>query len=95
MVAVIVMVDEDGVLAVPASVAVPSPLAVNVTPAGKTPLSVSEGAGEPVVVTVKEPGEFVVKVVLEPEVMAGGVCTTRLKPTECCAELLVPVMVTG
>jgi hypothetical protein len=95
LVAVMVMVDEEGDVAVPASVAVPLPLSVKVTPAGSAPVSVRAGVGEPVVVTVNEPAVLVVKVVLEPEVIAGGVCTTRLKPTECCAELLVPVMVTG
>ncbi len=38
---------------VPASVAVPSPLLVKVTPAGNVPCTDSTGAGKPLVVTVK------------------------------------------
>src|ERR1017187_1948688 len=41
-------------LGVPEIVAVPSPLSVNLTPAGSQSLLVIFGAGEPVVVTVKE-----------------------------------------
>ena len=40
---------------VPASVAVPSPLSTNVTPAGSAPVSVSAAVGNPVVVTVNVP----------------------------------------
>jgi hypothetical protein len=41
-------------LGVPEIVAVPSPLSVNLTPEGSRPVLVIVGAGEPVVVTVKE-----------------------------------------
>jgi hypothetical protein len=57
---------------VPDSVAVPSPLSLKVTPLGRFPLSVSAGAGGPVVVTVKVPAEPAVNVVLLAEVMAGA-----------------------
>jgi hypothetical protein len=40
---------------VPASVAVPSPLSVKLTPLGSAPDSDSDGDGEPVVLTVKPP----------------------------------------
>ena len=40
---------------IPASVAVPLPLSVKVNPPGTIPVSLSEGAGKPDVVTVKEP----------------------------------------
>jgi len=40
---------------VPAIVAVPVPLSANVTPLGREPVSFKEGAGLPVVVTVKVP----------------------------------------
>ncbi len=43
----------------------------NVTPAGKAPVALNVGAGLPVAVTVKEPDELTVKVVLLPLVMAG------------------------
>ena len=56
---------------VPARVAVPLPLSTNVTPEGRAPVSESEGFGNPAVVTVKDPADPSVKVVLAPEVMAG------------------------
>ena len=40
---------------VPLSVAVPPPLSVKVTPGGREPISVIDGAGSPVVVTVNDP----------------------------------------
>ena len=49
--------------AVPASVAVPSPLSTNVTPAGSVPVTLSAGVGVPCVVTVKVPGTSSVNVV--------------------------------
>ena len=59
---------------VPARVAVPLPLSVNVTPVGNVPLSVSVAGGvKPVVVTVNVPGVPTVKVVLLGLVMAGKV----------------------
>ena len=49
-----------------ASVAVPLPLSMNVTPLGRVPLSLSVGVGTPVAVTVNVPAMPVVNVV------AGG-----------------------
>jgi len=40
---------------VPPSVAVPFPLSTKVTPLGNAPVSVNDGVGDPVVVTVKKP----------------------------------------
>jgi len=60
---------------VPAVVGVPlsTPLAaVNVTPPGKVPLSVSVGVGVPVAVIVKEPAMPTVNVVLFALVKVGG-----------------------
>ena len=59
---------------VPPSVAVPFPLSLNVTPLGNAPDSVSDGAGAPVVVTVKFAGLPTVNVVLLALVMAGELC---------------------
>jgi hypothetical protein len=56
---------------VPANVAVPSPLSVNVTPLGSAPVSDNAGVGDPVVFTVKLPAESTVNVVLVPDVIAG------------------------
>ena len=39
----------------PAKFAVPSPLSMNVSPAGRAPVTVIAGAGYPVVVIVKNP----------------------------------------
>src|SRR5438105_1858556 len=62
---------------VPASVAVPPPLSVNVTPPGNAPLSVRLGSGEPVAVIVKVPTWPSVKADGLPVVaMAGGCPTT-------------------
>jgi hypothetical protein len=44
-------------------VAVPLPLSVKLTPVGSVPVSPSEGAGDPVVVTVKVPAVPTVKAV--------------------------------
>jgi hypothetical protein len=57
---------------VPLNVAVPFPLFTNVTPPGRAPVSVSEGFGVPVVVTVNVPAEPTVKVVLPALVIAGA-----------------------
>jgi len=43
------------VAGVPLNVAVPFPLSTNVTPLGSAPVSVSDGVGDPVAVTVKKP----------------------------------------
>src|SRR5215472_873275 len=61
---------------VPLSVAVPFPLFTNVTPLGSVPVSVSDGVGAPVVVTVKLPAAPTANVVLLALVIAGGVCAT-------------------
>jgi hypothetical protein len=60
---------------VPLCVGVPesSPPDVNVTPAGRAPVSLKVGAGEPVAVTVKVPAVPSVKVVLFTEVIRGAV----------------------
>ena len=47
----------------PARVAVPFPLSAKVTPSGKVPVSLKEGAGYPVVVTGKLPSDPAVNVV--------------------------------
>ena len=60
---------------VPAMVAVPLPLFVNVTALGSVPDLVKDGVGEPVVVTVKLPAEPTVKVVLFALVIVGAVET--------------------
>ena len=49
---------------VPLRVAVPLPLSMNVTPGGKVPDSVRDGAGRPVVVTENLPAVPTLKVVL-------------------------------
>jgi hypothetical protein len=61
------------VAGVPASVAVPFPLLVNVTPLGNVPVSLSVGVGLPVAVTVNVPAVPTVNVVLLPLVIAGAV----------------------
>jgi hypothetical protein len=81
---------------VPPSVAVPSPLFTNVTPFGSVPVSLSDGVGVPVVVTVKLPAVPTVKVVLFALVIAGAWFTVSVKlwvaavPTP-----LLAVIVTG
>jgi hypothetical protein len=60
---------------VPACAGLPlsTPVAeLKATPVGKAPLSVIVGVGEPVAVTVKEPGTPTVNVVLLALVIAGG-----------------------
>jgi hypothetical protein len=64
---------------VPAKVAVPFPLSLKVTPLGRVPVSLSDGAGKPAVVTVKLPADPSLKVVLLAEVMVGGPSTVRVK----------------
>jgi hypothetical protein len=54
-------------------------LLTKVTPVGRLPVSDRDEAGEPVVVTVKEPATCSVKVVLLAEVMAGAALTVRVK----------------
>ena len=57
---------------VPARVAVPFELFVNVTPVGSAPDSLSEGVGEPVAVTVNVPAVPIVNAVLLALVIAGA-----------------------
>ena len=57
---------------VPASVAVPSPLSVKVTPAGSDPDSVIAAVGLPVVVTVNDPAVPTVNVAELPLVIFGA-----------------------
>ena len=64
---------------VPASVAVPSPWSVNVSPGGTTPLTVSSGTGSPVVVSVKLPLVPATKLALAALVKAGFSWTTTLR----------------
>jgi hypothetical protein len=61
---------------VPLSVPVPFPLSLNVTPLGSAPVSLSEGVGVPVAVTVKLPAMPTVNVVLFALVIAGAACPT-------------------
>ena len=58
---------------VPLNVAVPFPLLTNVTPLGSAPVSVRDGVGDPVAVTVKLPAVATVNVVVLALVIAGGV----------------------
>ena len=64
---------------VPASVAVPSPLSVNVTPGGSAPVSDNVELGTPLVVTVKVPAWPAVKVVPAGLVIPGAWLTVRVK----------------
>jgi hypothetical protein len=57
---------------VPLRVPVPFPLSLNVTPLGSAPVSLSEGVGLPVVVTVKLPAVPTVNAVLFALVIAGA-----------------------
>ena len=69
---------------VPARVAVPLPLSVNVTPEGSAPVSDSVAAGEPVVVTLNEPLAPTVNVVALALVMAGAWFTVNVN--DCCTD---------
>jgi hypothetical protein len=77
--AVMVIGYEPPAVGVPASVAVPSPLSVKVTPVGSTPDSDSEAVGRPCVVTVSSPELPATKVVDEALVMLGAVSTVSVK----------------
>jgi len=57
---------------VPLKLAVPFPLSLNVTPFGGVPVSVRDGAGAPVAVTVKLPDPPIVKVIVLALVIAGA-----------------------
>ncbi len=80
--AVIVIGKVPPAVGVPASVAVPLLLLVNVTPAGSAPSSVIDIdalVGTPVVVTVKVPAWLIVKVVLFALVIVGAWFTVSVK----------------
>ena len=64
---------------VPASVAVPSPLSLNLTPRGSPPFSDKPGVGTPVVVTVRVPAWPTAKVVWSALVIPGAWLTVRVK----------------
>ena len=64
--------------AVPAIVAVPLPLSVNVIPAGSAPVSVSAGAGAPVVATVKLNGAPTIEDADAALVIAGATFSVRV-----------------
>ena len=66
-------------LGVPDNVAVPFPLSVKVTPLGSAPVSDTAGVGEPVEVTVNEPGLPAENVTLFADVIAGTWSTVRVK----------------
>ena len=67
------------VVGVAASVAVPSPLSVNVTPVGSVPFSDKVAVGTPVEVTVKVPAWPTVKAVPRRLVILGAWLTVRVK----------------
>ena len=66
---------------VPASVAVPSPLSVKVTPVGNVPVETTRAGlvGKPLVVTPKVPPTPTLNVVLSALVIAGAWSTVRVK----------------
>src|SRR5260370_809302 len=64
---------------VPLSVPAPLPLSRNVTPAGKAPLSVMLGVGNPVVVTLNVPAAPTWKVAAFALVIVGGWPTVSVK----------------
>src|SRR5205085_7199990 len=63
---------------VPAAALPPSTPALNVTPVGRTPLSVNVGAGKPVAVGLNVPGVPTVKMVLAADVNAGASLTVNV-----------------
>ena len=65
---------------VPASVAVPFPLSMNMIPLGRLPVSLKAGVGVPVDITVNMPAMPAVNVVLAPLVICGGVPVTVKAP---------------
>jgi hypothetical protein len=64
--------------AVPAIVALPLPLSVNVMPAGSAPVSVSAAAGAPVVATVKLNGAPTIEDADAALVIAGATFSVRV-----------------
>ncbi len=79
--------------AVPARVAVPLPLSLNVMPVGSAPDSVIAAVGLPVVVTENDPAVPTVKVAAPPLVMAGA-CRTVIVSV-CWTEPYALVAVSG
>ncbi len=80
---------------VPLSVPVPFPLSVKVTPLGSAPVSIRDGFGMPVVVTINVPRVPTVNVVLVALVMAGAWSTVSVKLCIVLPELLVALKVIG
>ena len=80
---------------VPPSVPLPFPLSLNVTPLGSVPVSVRDGVGVPVVVTVKLPAVPTVNVVLVALVITGAKFTTNVKVWLIVPAPLLAVIVIG
>lgn len=85
----------DAELGVPAMVAVPLPLLVNVTPEGSDPKSDRVGVGEPVVVTEKEKAVPAFTVSDEALVKAGAWPTVKVKLCFAVPDALVAEKVIG
>ena len=85
----------DGTAGVPLMVAVPSLLSLKLSPPGrKIPLT-STGAGDPVVLIVKEPGSPAVKTAVFGELKAGALPRVKIKFWVTVPVLLVAVRVMG
>ncbi len=80
---------------VPAMVAVPLPLSVKLTPAGREPVLVIAGVGAPVVVTVNEPAEPTANVAELALVNAGDWWTVRVNACWAVPAVLLAPRVTG
>ena len=95
-VAVKVIVNVPPALGIPLRVPEPLPLSTKVTPMGSAPDSVMPGKGDPVAVTVKNPGEPTANVALFALVMAGAwlaaALTVRVK--SCWEALPTPLSAT-
>ena len=83
------------VVGVPEMVAVPFPLSVKAIPDGRAPVSVSEGAGAALVVTVKDPAALRTKGAEAAEVKVGVPSTTRVNVWVAKDSPLAAVTVTG
>lgn len=98
MAAVIVMTVVPVAVGVPESRAVPFALAVYVSPAGRTPVSVIAGVGEPVVVIATAPAVFTVKSAVDALVIVGAPAVLTVMVSDSVAvlpEALVADNVTG
>jgi len=80
---------------VPARVAVPLWLSVQVRPCGSAPASARAGAGAPVVLTVKEKPEPTVAVAVAADVIAGAPVTVSTNDWVVVPPVLAAVNVTG